>query len=140
MAIWQIDIYFLPKEKTDFANFKVKQSSIERLTLALPLGESWSKDLKVYGTLDDTCLCIWYDDNIIEEVDCRLSLRDLTKEKVFAILDFASENQLMLSVDEHQFEPTLEKIKEIILKSDAHHFVQNPHKFLDELSTYRHKI
>lgn len=137
MAIWQIDIDFLPKEKTDFTGFKVKQSSIEQLELALPLGKSWSEKLKVYGTLDDTCLCIWYEDNAIDYVYCRLSLQDLTKERVFAILDFATENDLMLSVDEQQFEPTLEMIKEIILKSDANRFCGNPHKFLKELRENR---
>jgi hypothetical protein len=61
-------------------------------------------------------------------------LLDLTKDKICAIVDFAKENQLMLLVDDDKIELTIEKIKDIIMKSDAIRFVTNPRGFFENLN------
>lgn len=135
MAIWQIEIMLIPKNESGFENFDLNESSMNRLKLIFPPKKSWSDKLKVYGEYDEgTYVAIYCNDEKIEEIFSRISLLDLTKDKICAIVDFAKENQLMLLVDDDKIELTIEKIKDIIMKSDAIRFVTNPRGFFENLN------
>ena len=134
MAIWQFNFYLVPQDKAEFSKNGLSAASLALIKQKFPLGKSWSKNLTVLGNLDETCLSFWGNIEKCDEIECRLDLRALKKEDATAILDFASENGLVIELENERLKPTLESLKSHILSSPAYRVVKNPEDYLNILT------
>ena len=147
MALWQIEFIIIPREKiientnveeinsADLWNgYKIKECSINQVEQVLKRNKSWSEDIVQLGYTSETVIEIMYDNDRIEEITCRLDLRNITKEIVETILNFIDINNLAVIVN-NKIYTNLTKgiIIDIINESDAYKFIKNPEKFLEEL-------
>ena len=132
MAIWQVPITFIP-QKCDENSNAVLLNSLNELSAVLPEEKSWCSSIRQYGSIDSTCLEIFFE-NGAPEVSLRIDMRSVTEKELSAIADFAGENGYKAKCADEVFAPTLENFIRIISESDANRFVNDPCGFLGELS------
>ena len=147
MALWQVELMIIPKERiientnveeiniADLWNGnKIKENSINQVEQVLKRNKSWSEDIVQLGDTSETVIEIVYDNDMIEEITCRLDLRNITKKVVETILNFIDINNLAVIVN-NKIYTNLTKglIIDIVNESDAYKFIKNPEKFLEEL-------
>ncbi|WP_300383058.1 hypothetical protein [Clostridium sp.] len=147
MALWQVEFMIIPKEKiigntnvqeiniADLWNgYKIKENTINQVEKVLKRNKSWSEDIVQLGDTSETVIEIVYDNDMIEEITCRLDLRNITKKIVETILNFIEINNLAVIVN-NKIYTNLTKglIIDIVNESDAYKFINNPEKFLEEL-------
>lgn len=131
MAIWQFDFDLVTKITTD--ELVLQESTVMLLKEKFGIGKSWSEDLKVFGSLERTCIKIWYENDMPSEVICRLDMTSLSKEQLDTVIEFANQNNLCIEYGEKTFEPTVENLKNLILNSAAYRFAKNPREFFNNL-------
>lgn len=133
MATWQVHIS-LKKAVPDQTLSESFLNSLQVLSKVLPKEESWSANTMQYGKIDETCIEIDYEDDLILEIAVRLDLRTLSKKLLQAICDFASSNDLRISSKAGLIVPNLENLLLILQNSPAWRFVKNPVGFLQNIS------
>lgn len=147
MALWQLEFIIVPKDKLSYKNnteeidilnlwngYKIKENSIDEIEKALKRSKSWSEDIVQLGDISETVIELLYDNGMIDEINCRLDLRNINIRIVDTILSFISINNLAIIVDKKIYvDPNRELILEIIKESDAYRFIKNPEKFLEEI-------
>ncbi|XHR97340.1 hypothetical protein ACFJIV_12185 [Mucilaginibacter sp. UC70_90] len=118
MAIWQYTIEMIPKEDLDIIGDNIGTEAYNKfnfwqagggytseyftpITKLLPMGESWSKNIKLYGNEDSTCIKLIVENNKIAEVIIRLDFRNDYSKLLSEIVEFCSFNSLLL-LDEEQ--------------------------------------
>jgi len=132
MAIWQFSFYLTDNSDSDQVQvINVQEESLKNISNIFPLGESWHKDLVVYGNNDKTCIILSYENNILQEVLIKIDLRSATKNELIMIVEFIKANNLKIVCDTMIYEPTIKKIIELIKKSNAYKFCENPQEFLN---------
>ncbi|RCR65968.1 hypothetical protein [Larkinella punicea] len=108
MAIWQYQLFVVPEEETNsyfgdnlFINnnalneinwWKYRQLSIDNFNnfkSFLPLKQSWSSDIILFGDESSNCIELLIDNNRIIEISIRIDVRNDYKEFVYALCDFA---------------------------------------------------
>lgn len=96
-----------------------------------------SKDLKSYGDTATNDFTIGLKDFMyIEELDCRIDLRELNLNFINHVLEIAQKlDCLLFDKKGNLFEPTLPELIENIKQSNSFMFVTSPFDFLDKLST-----
>lgn len=67
-----------------------ERARFEKVALTLPLGTSWSRELTVYGELDQTCILVFHDvggktESMSLRVDFRSSYKPILN-RIFAVL------------------------------------------------------
>ena len=142
MAIWQFDCYIIPKKNVD-TNIHLDSEDIlswgrqgicvEKVDF-LEKQTSWTTDIVQYGKDDETCIQFLYEDGLVEEVSCRLDLRSLSKEMLRKILDYTNEVDGMIFYKNKIYPPKMEEIVELMKKSNANKFCQNPRNYFEEIS------
>lgn len=70
----------------------------------------------------------------MEEVSCRLDLRSLSKEMLRKILDYTKEMDGMIFYKNKIYPPNMEDIIELMKRSNANKFCQNPRNYFEEIS------
>lgn len=119
-------------------NEKLDYKKIESiLNGQLPRIEWSSKfdDLKEFGNSETNDISISLDSNKITSVHVRIDLRNLDLNFVNLVLKIATELQCMLfDTDGQIYSPNKELLFEKLRKSRAFKFVDNPEKFLSDLS------
>lgn len=147
MAIWQVDFKIINIEKLklvkkyknnkiediDWIGFELNSESIKSLKIILTERKSWSENLKQYGDIEKTCVELFYQNNVLLEVSCRIDVRNLIKKEIIAIIDFINSNNALILLDNMIYEASMYNIFEIIKKSNAFRFCENPEKFLQSL-------
>ena len=147
MALWQLEFSVIPKEKitedtnieeiniSDLWNgYKIEESSINKVEEVLKRNKSWSEDIVQLGDVSETVIEIVYENEIIDEITCRVDLRNITKEIVEIILNFIDINNLAIIVNDKIYTNiTKGLLRDIINESDAYKFINNPQKYLEEL-------
>lgn len=147
MALWQLEFSVIPKEKiiedtnikeiniSDLWNgYKIKESSINKVEEVLKRNKSWSEDIVQLGDVSETVIEIVYENEIIDEITCRLDLRNITKEIVETILNFIDINNLAIIVNDKIYTNiTKGLLIDIVNESDTYKFINNPQKYLEEL-------
>ena len=96
MALWQFDFYIVPRERCviveDLENEDIlswKQDNISSIEIDFLEKEiCWTEDIVQYGKADETCIQFLYEDEVLEEINCRLDLRSLSKKMLEKILDY----------------------------------------------------
>ncbi|EJO5348895.1 hypothetical protein NRP93_003035 [Clostridium botulinum] len=107
MALWQVDFIIVPKEKVSKESnveeinivelwnyYKIKKDSINQVEKVLNRKKSWNEDIVQLGEIDETVIEIVYDGDRIEEITCRLDLRNINIKVVDTILNFININNL----------------------------------------------
>ena len=132
MAIWQVSIILVRKEKTK----KYLDANLwiipEEFMKFFPEEKSWSHSIRQYGDLDSTCIEIYAED---DELSLRIDLRNITKEQLEIINKFAVSNELKIKYKSEVIEPTLSNFINIIKESNAYQFMVNPKEYLKGCNT-----
>ena len=140
MALWQFDFYIVPRERCviveDLGNEDIlswKQDDISSIEIDfLEKEKSWTKDIVQYGKADETCIQFLYEDKIFEEISCRFDLRSLSKKMLEKILAYIQKIEGMIFYEGKIYYPNIEEIVEIMKKSNANKFCQNPRNYFEE--------
>lgn len=93
--------------------------------------------LRCFGDTEanDISVCFDHETKIVEELSCRLDLRQIDKEFIDKAISLATQFDCLLMDNQGRiYEPAIENLFEIIQLSNANRFVQDPKQFLDDLS------
>lgn len=141
MAIWQFDCYIIPKknvtaniglESDEIFIWGKQTAAIEKIDF-LEKQKSWSPKISQYGKSDETCIEFFYEKAILIEIYCRLDLRSLSKKILEKILGYAQEIDGMIFYENKIYTPKIDEIVEVLKKSNANKFCQNPPHFFEEM-------
>lgn len=143
MALWQSTYFVVPKsgnytlfeginlesfmeegffdDELLWSNIDFDPNNFEILKDVLKKGESWSKNITLFGREDDNCFEVLTAGNIIKSVSFRINFTSDYKEILQGITDFCTKYNLMV-VDENLnvFEPDFFKIVENIKNSKTY--------------------
>lgn len=142
MAIWQFTFTIIPCKKEiksaddirSWNGYSLKDSSIKEISKVLKPSKSWSDDIKVFGNNEETCIELFYENNILDDVSVRLDLRNLTIEILEAIVNFINSNDaFILTTNGATVKPIVKDLIEQIRKSEAYSFSRNPETFLAQI-------
>jgi len=132
MAVWQFQCNIIPlRENMDklsrdeIVTWKdIAQPAINIDFLERERG--WSTDIVQYGKTDETCIEFYYDEDKLEEIDCRLDLRTLTKNNLIQIVKYVQSIKACFFVDDKAYLPQLEIMIELMKQSRANQYCKNP--------------
>jgi hypothetical protein len=102
--------------------------------------QSWTENsdgLRRFGDTDTNDICVCFNDstNIVEEVSCRLDLRQLDKSFINKVLLLASQfDCLLMDRQGRLYHPTVVALLDTIKLSNANRFVGDPVQFLNDFS------
>lgn len=124
MAIWQVDFYligdFPQKSDPNFIN------SLKPLQDTFGEFWSWSRDIKQYGNVDETCIEIYTKGEVIKAICVRLDMRSLKKHEIEVICEFAAANNFMILCENKEYPPTYDAITSITKDSPAAQYAKDP--------------
>ncbi|MCM1179690.1 MAG: hypothetical protein NC347_05510 [Clostridium sp.] len=100
----------------------------------LPRQTSWSNSIIQYGNLEGDCIeFLLSDKRQVEEIECRLDIRCITKEKLERVLRYINQIEADIYMDGKIISPQMEKIISLIRDSPAMKFCIDPQAFLEAL-------
>jgi hypothetical protein len=140
MALWQFDCYIVPRKNGISALngeeiLSWKRSDAFSVSIDfLEKQESWSKDIIQYGKDDETCIQFLYENGMLEEIHCRLDLRSLSKKMLEEILKFVALIDGVIFCEDRFCPPNIDNVAEMMRKSNANKFCQNPRQYFEEIS------
>lgn len=135
MAAWQFLCNIIPsRENIDNLS---RNEMISWLGISPPIididfldcKKSWSTDIVQYGNIDETCIEFFYDKDKLEEINCRLDLRTLTKHIFIQIVEYVQSIGAMFLVGDKVYPPKFEVMVEVIQHSEANRFCNNPPEY-----------
>lgn len=140
MAIWQFQCNIVPSRdnieelnRDEIISWKdVSQPSHD--IEFLERGESWSKEIVQYGKTEETCIEFIYIKNILQEIECRLDLRSLTKHEFVSLIEYVQKIGAMFLVEDMAYPPKIEVMVEVIKYSKANQYCKNPPEFFASLN------
>ncbi len=161
MAIWQFNIYFIPRQtlpdkygqvlsELEYEDaltihwwLNLNMDTNQLLPLLKQFGDlqewtSRTEGLRSFGDTEANDISICFDNKTykVEELSCRLDLRQIDKDFVDKVLSFATQfDCLLMDSNGRIFQPTVKALADSIQLSNAKRFVTDPRQFLDELST-----
>lgn len=156
MATWQYTMKMFPRQgvikhygkepdtvnqsELEDANIWNGTNIIEDLKLelekCLPPVKSWSSDIDQFGSLEESCIEIFYESGNISEISIRLDLRHLEKDQLEFLLACSSKFDLVIYDHENGGRiNSMNSFGSRIRSSSAYSFVKDPLKFLDALKT-----
>lgn len=97
-----------------------------------------TKGLRSFGSPETNDISVGFDQesNKVQELSCRLDLRQIAKSFIKKALSLATQfDCLLMDRQGRLYEPTVESLFDTILLSNANRFVEDPKQFLDDLST-----
>ncbi len=160
MAIWQFNIYILPRQtlldrygqvitELDYEEaltihwwLNLNLDTNEILPLLQHFGDlqewtSRTEGLRSFGDTESNEISICYDNKTdkVEELSCRLDLRQIDKNFIYKVFSIATQfDCLLMDSKGRLFQPTAAALAESIQLSNAKRFVTDPRQFLDDLS------
>lgn len=136
MAIWQYECYIIPIRKNlldlkheQMISWKGRECSQQEVDF-LDLKESWSKDIVQYGDLERTCIEFIYEGNELTEIECRMDLRNFSREIFNEILKYVKSINAFFLCDNKVVLPVEEDVINQIKISEAYKFCNKPIEFL----------
>jgi len=141
VAVWQFQCFIIPFIKD--ANKLGKDEMISWKNVEKPLiypdflgcEKSWSIDIIQYGHIDKTCIEFIYDKGKLEEINCRLDLRTLTKHNLARIVEYVQSIEACFLVNDKICLPKLEIIDSLMMQSRANQYCKSPleyFKYIDK--------
>ena len=135
MAAWQFHCNIVPArdnieelsrdEITSWKDVPHPTHDIEFLEKA----KSWSGDIIQYGNIDETCIEFIFDKDKLEEINCRLDLRSLTKQKFASLIEYVQTIGALFLVGDIVYPPKIEIMVEVMKRSEANQYCQNPMEY-----------
>ncbi|WP_073291955.1 hypothetical protein [Anaerosporobacter mobilis] len=142
MALWQFNSYIVPKQKVvieekldeeNILSWNMCNISLDKIDF-LEKQVSWTEDIVQYGKDNETCIQFLYEGGLVEEISCRFDLRSLSKKMLEQILDYINKIEGMIFYEGNIYSPSIEEIVELMKKSKANKFCQNPTNYFEEMS------
>lgn len=140
MAVWQFQCNIIPaRENIDKLSYNEMTSWLD---ISQPIvdidflecNKSWSTDIVQYGNVDETCIEFFYDKDKLEEINCRLDLRTLTKGNFVQIVEYVKNIGAMFLVGDMVYPPEFEVMVEVMQHSEANRFCKNPLEYFLSLN------
>lgn len=141
MALWQFDCYIIPRENRnldekscdeDILSWKKHNIPTARIDF-LEKQTSWTEDIVQYGKDDETCIQFLYKEGLLEEINCRLDLRSLSKKMFMQVIEYINKIEGMIFYEDKVYFANTNDIVELIKKLNANKFCQNLMNYFDEL-------
>jgi hypothetical protein len=153
MAVWQFDLYLVPRSKlaqisdnelqrlseVDFTatswweGITLPSHYREILATFLPRGASWTPEIEMWGEEEGDRIDISHRGAVLEEIRCRVDVRINNVGFLEGILRLAVLADCWIITEELEVIPsTLEALMKEIKNSSAYRFVLNPSAYLDE--------
>lgn len=139
MAVWQFQFNIVPRRddieklnRDEIISWKDVQEPTQKIEF-LEWEASWSKEIVQYGKIDETCIEFIYDSNTLEEIVCRMDLRNLTKQKFILLIEYVQKIDAMFLVGDMVYPPKIEILVELMKLSEANRYCQNPLEFFSSL-------
>ena len=160
MAIWQFNIYFIPRQTLldKYGQVPTELEYDDAMTISwwlnlnldtnelMPLLQQfgdlqeWTsriEGLRSFGDTEANDISICYDNktNKVEELSCRLDLRQIDKKFIDRVFSIATQfDCLLMDSKGGLFQPSVDTLADSIQLSNAKRFVSDPKQFLDDLS------
>ena len=160
MAIWQFNIYFIPRQALidKYGQVLTELEYEDALTIhwwlnlnldtnkLLPLLQQFgdlqewtsrTERLRSFGDTESNDISICFDNKTgkVEELSSRLDLRQIDKNFIDKVFSIATQfDCLLMDSKGRLFQPSIKALAESIQISNAIHFVIDPRQFLDNLS------
>lgn len=151
MAIWQFDIWLVPRaalgraapaeaeridpilidEISDWARGEFLLGYAALLDGSLPRGKGWHRDMEVWGGPDDgTRIELHWQGDRLDEVRVRLDLRSLDQRFIERIVDLARQSAAALVSEEGEvISVTVDAVLKEAQNSSARRYVVDPQAF-----------
>lgn len=139
LAIWQFQCFIVPFIKNADKlrrGEKISWKNVEKPLIYpdfLECGESWSTDIVQYGNIDETCIEFIYDKGTLEEINCRLDLRTLTKHNLVRIVEYVQSIKACFLIDDEICLPDLELIISFMKQSKANQYCKSPLEYIKNI-------
>ena len=94
-------------------------------------------DLEVFGNTDTNDISVCFNDTtkVVEEISCRLDLRQFDKSFIDKVLSLAAQFEcLLMDRQGRLYQPSIEGLFDTIKLSNANRFIGDPEQFLNDLS------
>lgn len=160
MAIWQFNIYFIPRQTlfdiygevlTEleyeealsipwWLNLHVNVGNL--LPLLQQFGElqEWTSEingLRSFGDDETNDISVSYNKRteMVDDLSCRLDLRKIDRDFIAKVFSIATHfDCLLMDCKGKLFQPLIEELSESIQLSSANRFVTDPRQFLEDMS------
>ncbi|QIK70104.1 hypothetical protein G7062_07315 [Erysipelothrix sp. HDW6C] len=147
MALWQFSFDIIRAEniemsKSDEGILDWKSNDITHLAIAnikniFGIGQTWHKDLCVYGNLEKTHISIFRDDSGTSEISCRISLLEESVLKdVKVILSFINTIHGLILYEEAVYQADYDILIGLIRASNAAKFAVFGMEYFDQLKQH----
>jgi hypothetical protein len=105
----------------------------------LPPAQSWSSNLKLWGTDDRNRIDLWSNDGTaVAEIDVRIDVRNISQVFLANVLTIARQKDWLIRTEEGRVSPpSFSKLLTSIQASSAFRFVEDPKAFLEALGKAR---
>lgn len=133
MAIWQVSLELITDTTLSFSEPTFSES-VQKLAEVFPEEKSWCAFIKQYGNIDSTCIEISLKDSVVENISLRLGLLNLSRQDLHSLCEFAIANNMYIKYRNTLYPPQVDSFKKIVIQSEAHKFLSNPHKYLDSIN------
>lgn len=141
MAIWQFQCNIVPTKnnieklsRDEIISWEDVSRPIYDIDF-LEKEKSWSRNIVQYGKSDETCVEFFYANNLLREIECRLDLRSLTKQKFVLLLDYVQKIGALFFVEDMIYPPKIEIMVEVMKHSEANRFCKSPIEYFLSLNS-----
>jgi len=132
MAIWQFQCNIVLYRDSiaglkydEIISWKGASLSVQNLEF-FACEKSWSENIIQYGRAEETCIEFIYDIGMLEEINCRLDLRNLTKQQLNSLVKYVKEIGGTFFVEGKIYPAKAEIMIEVMKKSKAYQYCKNP--------------
>ena len=142
MALWQFHCYIIPRENRNLNEKSCDEDILSWKKHTIPTARidflekqtSWTEDIVQYGKDDETCIQFLYEEGLLEEISCRLDLRSSSRKMLEQVMEYINKIEGMILYENKIYFSNINDMVELIKKSNANKFCQNPMNYFDELS------
>ena len=134
MALWQFEFDIRPScaEGITSRPWSKVAAPTAQITF-LPLNDVQPGRFRLYGDLDSTSVVMWYDEEQLTDICCRLDLRKLLKRDLSSLIDYTKAIHGCFCIDGKVYSPTLENLLPLMKESEANRFCKDPASFFNSL-------
>ena len=88
--------------------------------------ESWAKNIVQYGNIDETCIQFIYHEDNLDEIQCRIDLRTISKPMFDKIIAYVQNIEACFLIEDKIYPPETESIVKTMMQSKEYQYCQNP--------------
>lgn len=153
MAIWQFDLFLIPKQRlaqlecvgslsedvyqqNEGWDDSISSERVARhIDAMLERGQSWLQGQLTWGTEDGYRIDLLLAGDVISELMIRLDMRSINQRILQEVIELANFVDAMFCTDDGTLiEAEMETLIEVIARSDAARYVAAPQEFIERLN------